>query len=285
MTTRRTFIKNTSALALGSMVPFNFNFDNEKPRLIFRADDMGMCHAANLACIESYKKGIVRSVEVMVPCGWFLEAADMLNDNKGFDAGLHLTLTSEWDNYRWRPLTHGKSLLDEDKYFHKGYEWPEDKSLLVNHWDMDEVETELRAQIELGLKKIPHLSHFSDHMYFSKMNKKIDGLLWKLAKEYNLHYVNDDNLIRVKGKGKPGNSMQEKVDHFKDTYSGLQAGIYWNLTHPQAKTEEGYAIGPPERKVGEGRYQGLQLMIHPEVVDFCKKNVQLISYKDYYDGK
>jgi len=44
--------------------------------LIVRADDIGSSHAANLACIESYQNGIARSVEVMVPCPWFLEAAE-----------------------------------------------------------------------------------------------------------------------------------------------------------------------------------------------------------------
>ena len=58
---------------------------------------MGSCHAANEACIESYRNGIMRSAEVIVPGPWFLEAAKMLNENPGLDAGVHLTLTAEWD--------------------------------------------------------------------------------------------------------------------------------------------------------------------------------------------
>ena len=52
-------------------------------KLVVRADDIGSCHAANLACIQCYREGIVRSVEVMVPCPWFNEAAKMLRENPG----------------------------------------------------------------------------------------------------------------------------------------------------------------------------------------------------------
>src|SRR4030042_4829637 len=73
--------------------------------LIVRGDDIGSCHAANVACIRSYKEGIMTSVELMVPCSWFPEAVKMLNENPGLDVGIHVVLTREWDNYKWRPLT------------------------------------------------------------------------------------------------------------------------------------------------------------------------------------
>jgi len=57
--------------------------DQREIRLIVRADDIGSSHAANLACIESYRKGIARSVEVMVPCPWFNEAVKMLEETPG----------------------------------------------------------------------------------------------------------------------------------------------------------------------------------------------------------
>lgn len=64
-------------------------------RLIVRGDDIGFCHSANVGCIKSYRDGIVRSVEVMVPCPWFNEAVEMLNNNPGLDVGIHLTVTCE----------------------------------------------------------------------------------------------------------------------------------------------------------------------------------------------
>ena len=86
-------------------------------KLVVRADDIGSCHTANLACIQCFREGIARSVEVMVPCPWFNEAAQMLRENPGYDVGVHLTLTSEWENYKWGPLTQAPSLVDEQGHF------------------------------------------------------------------------------------------------------------------------------------------------------------------------
>ena len=86
---------------------------NDSIRLLLRGDDIGSSHTANVACIESYREGIVQSIEVMVPCPWFNEAAMMLRENPGLDVGVHLTLTSEWEFYKWGPLTQAPSLVDE----------------------------------------------------------------------------------------------------------------------------------------------------------------------------
>ena len=137
------------------------------PRLIIRADDMGSFRSANIACLEGYKNGIETSIEIMVTTAWFPEAARMLRENPGVDVGLHFTITSEWDNVKWRPLTHCPSLVDENGYFwpmmtpRKGYEG---RSITENKWNLAEIEQEARAQIELALKNIPHISHISGHM-------------------------------------------------------------------------------------------------------------------------
>jgi hypothetical protein len=86
--------------------------------LLVRGDDIRSSHATNLACIESYRNGIMRSVELMVPGPWFLEAVRLLNENPGLDVGVHLVLTSEWNNIKWRPLTCCPSLMDKDGYFY-----------------------------------------------------------------------------------------------------------------------------------------------------------------------
>jgi chitin disaccharide deacetylase len=69
--------------------------------LLVRADDMGVAQAVNEACIASYREGIVRSVEVIVPGAWFPDAVRLLKENPGLDVGVHLTLTSEWDRRGW----------------------------------------------------------------------------------------------------------------------------------------------------------------------------------------
>lgn len=87
-------------------------------RLLVRGDDIGSSQAANQACINSYRNGIMRSVELMVPCPWFLDAARLLKENPGLDVGIHLVLNSEWAAMKWRPLTCAPSLVDSNGYFY-----------------------------------------------------------------------------------------------------------------------------------------------------------------------
>src|SRR5262245_64767970 len=86
-------------------------------RLLVRADDMGVAQSVNEACIKSCKEGIARSVEVIVPGPWFLDAVRLLKENQDIDVGVHLALTSEWERVKWRPLTNAPSLVDADGYF------------------------------------------------------------------------------------------------------------------------------------------------------------------------
>ena len=86
-------------------------------RLIVKGDDMGAAHGINVGTIKAYKEGILRTTNVIVAGPWFLEAAKLLRENPGLDVGVHLALTSEWDNVKWRPLTHAPSIVDADGYF------------------------------------------------------------------------------------------------------------------------------------------------------------------------
>src|ERR1043165_1925720 len=107
--------------------------------VIVHVDDVGMSFDSNEGAITAMTKGIATSCSVMMPCPWVPNYVHYLKDHPGTDAGLHLTLTSEWDEYRWGPLT-GKSkvpgLVDKE-----GALWPEVADV-VAHATPDEVETE-----------------------------------------------------------------------------------------------------------------------------------------------
>src|SRR5215471_5353577 len=128
-------------------------------RLLVRGDDMGVAQSVNEACIHSARDGIVRSVEVIVPGPWFLDAVRLLKENPDLDVGVHLCLTSEWERVKWRPLTRGASLADENGYFFpmtgKRADFPPNTSFLDAKPKPDEVEAELRGQIEMLKKHIP----------------------------------------------------------------------------------------------------------------------------------
>ena len=221
---------------------------NAEIRLIVRGDDMGMAHAVNQACIDAYQKGILTTVEVMVPCPWFPEAARMLNENPGLDVGIHLVLTSEWGNMKWRPLSHVPSLVNEEGYFYPTVwdvkEFPPNSNLLATDWKIEEVEKELRAQIELAMAKIPNISHLSDHMAFAVASPQLRDLVEKLAKEYHLEF--DMERFGLQNTGNFGGSQTTPAEKEKALFNivnNLKPGIWLFVDHPGYDTPEMQALG------------------------------------------
>ena len=78
-----------------------YGFDPNEKLLIVRADDVGMCHLVNKAIFEAFYKGVLSSYSLMIPCPWIMEAVDFFKENSHYDYGIHSTLTSEWEFYRW----------------------------------------------------------------------------------------------------------------------------------------------------------------------------------------
>ncbi|MBQ8209931.1 MAG: polysaccharide deacetylase family protein [Clostridia bacterium] len=126
--------------------------------LIVNADDYGMCHAANEAVAELFEGGWLKSSTIMMPCPAAEEAVKFSIDHPEYAIGVHLTLTSEWGEYRWKPLTDGKSLIDED-----GYMWHESDQVEKNA-TYEDIEAEVRAQIDLAHSMGMKPSHIDNHM-------------------------------------------------------------------------------------------------------------------------
>ena len=80
-------------------------FDKNDRVVIIHADDVGMCQANVTAFADLFESGSISSGAAMVPCPWFLQVAAYCSQNPKVDMGVHLTLTSEWNTYRWRPIS------------------------------------------------------------------------------------------------------------------------------------------------------------------------------------
>ena len=259
-------------------------FAQNEIRLLIRADDIGSFHAANVACIESYKNGIARSVELMVPCAWYPEAVKMLNENPGFDVGIHLVLTSEWSNVKWRPLTHCPSLVDKDGYFFpmvwKNDNFPPGSSISEAKWKIEEVEKELRAQIELALRQVPQISHLSNHMGFTMLDPKLNELVEKLAKEYKLGSENN-NLKYFSAWGRDV-KPEERIEEFCKNLENLKPGSYLFVEHPTKDTEEMLTVGHKGyENVAIDREWVTRVFTSEKVKETIKKKgIELISYGD-----
>ncbi len=224
---------------------FNACAQKDPIRLVVRGDDMGYSHSGNLAMIQCYQEGIQKSIEVIVPSPWFPEAVRLLKENPGVDVGIHLALTSEWDNVKWRPLTECPSITDPDGYFYPMI-WPNDnypgQSIRENDWKIEEVEKEFRAQIELAIQKIPGITHFTGHMGCTGFDDQVKTLAEKLAKEYDL-YIDLERLgvTRATYAG-PKKTSEEKIESFIKMLRELKPGTYIMVDHPGINNEELRAI-------------------------------------------
>ena len=135
--------------------------DPARPTAILHADDVGMCHGANVAFLELARAGRLNCGSIMVPCPWFPEIVEAAAGDDDLDLGVHLTLTSEWSGYRWGPLTRAgasSGLVDEMGYFHRSI------AALVSAVVPEAAEAEMRAQIERALAAGIDVTHVDTHM-------------------------------------------------------------------------------------------------------------------------
>jgi chitin disaccharide deacetylase len=129
--------------------------------VIVHADDVGMCQATIEAFFELTASAVTSAGSVMVPCPWFPAVAAGCRNHAGLDVGVHLTLTSEWDGYRWGPISTrdpASGLLDEDGYFYRNQDqWRSVNPAAVRH--------EAQAQVDRALAAGLDLTHIDHHMF------------------------------------------------------------------------------------------------------------------------
>jgi predicted glycoside hydrolase/deacetylase ChbG (UPF0249 family) len=261
-----------------------------KIRLLVRGDDIGSFASANQACIDACRQGIVRSLEVMVPCPWFPGAVALLNENPAIDVGIHLTLTSEWKNCKWRPVTNAPSLTDESGYFYP-FIWPVSnqpgKSLQEAEWNIREIEAEFKAQIERAKKCIPQLTHISTHMGCAEWNEDIHSMLRKLTVEYGLHWeVNLSEFPQMNTNGT--DPVEKRIAAFIEALGKLEGGnTYLFVEHPAYDTPEMRSVGHPGyENVAQDRDGITKIFTDKRVMDYIsQKGIELVSYAKVINAK
>ncbi|MEX2233923.1 MAG: polysaccharide deacetylase family protein, partial [Cyclobacteriaceae bacterium] len=129
--------------------------------LILHIDDVGMSWDSNQGAIQAMEKGVANSLSIMMPCPWVPGFVHYMKEHPGIDAGLHLTLTSEWKDYRWAPLagrTVVPGLVDQEGAMWRSVE------LVAKNAKADEVETEIREQLKRARDMGFEPTHFDSHM-------------------------------------------------------------------------------------------------------------------------
>jgi len=143
-----------------------------------------MSHSVNMALEKLIESGLPVSISVMFPTPWYQETVEMLKRHPNVSVGIHLTLNSEWKNYRWGPVL-GRSavptLVDKDGYF-----FASSADLPNNHADVREVEKELRAQIERAVHSGLKIDYVDYHMGTVTKYPEFRAVAERLAREYGL---------------------------------------------------------------------------------------------------
>ncbi|MDZ4697617.1 MAG: ChbG/HpnK family deacetylase [Deltaproteobacteria bacterium] len=260
-------------------------------RFLIRGDDMAASHGINVGHIEAYRNGIMRSAEVIVPGPWLPETIKLLKENPGIDVGIHLALTSEWTNVKWRPLTWAPSIVDEDGFFFPMI-WPNDnypksKALHEAKFDLKEIEAELRAQIELLKRHIPNFSHGGCHMGCGSAGPEVQAIIDRLLLEYGVaRDVSSLKRIPIAWpRDKDARNAltgEQKAELFARAIDGLSSGDYLFVDHPATDDPEMRAIHHiGYENVAVDRSGVVSMWTSSLVKDaVARRKVQLITYRD-----
>ncbi len=240
-------------------------YDAGAKLLIVHADDIGVARSVNVATARAFEHGAITSGSVMVPCPWFPDFAAFYRDHGPFDVGIHLTLTAEWDYYKWggiSPAGEIASLLDEYGHFYATVEE------VAQHADPAEAEREMRAQIERAIALGIRPTHLDTHMGSVMARPELMQIYVRLGKEYGLP-------VLLPSRGWSENLPQGMRD---DLAAGLPLldGLYMMLAHDPSKSwSEAYgemiaAIGP-----------GLNQLIVHLAVDDTEMQAVTVNHPDF----
>jgi len=228
-------------------------------RLILHADDLGLCHAANAATIRAMEEGVVNSASIMTPCPWFSEIAAYAGDHRDFDFGVHLTLTNEWDHLRWRPVAaeeRVRSLVDKRGLLH------DLSNVLDQPLVVDELETELRAQIDRAKRFGVRPTHVDSHDFVLMRRRESLAVYLRVARDYGLpalfhpEFVREQLGVDPTGLYEPDDVWVDRiVMAFPEDYEGVGLAAFYEsrlrslpegltvlLVHPAYDTPELRAV-------------------------------------------
>ena len=274
--------------------------------VIIHTDDIGMCQATVDAYTELDKAQIISSGAVMVPCPWFLAATEYAKSHPQTDLGIHLTLNSEWETYRWHPLssTDPKTgLIDSQGYFHRKHEEPQEFAT------PEAVEIELKAQIQHALNVGFKPTHVDTHMLTLLHPKFLEVYLktayqfglpamiprWNLQDWKKLGFDPDAASLMatiIKEYEEQGYPM---LDHFiglklndhtyrmaqaKQAMANLPPGLSHFYIHPSKDTPEARAISPD----WQGRVADYEVFKNEQMRGFLKEEgIQVIGYRTLFE--
>ena len=262
-------------------------FSDDDRAVIIHTDDIGMCHASVEAFKDLWNFGTITSGATMVPCPWFTEAAELLKKYPNVSIGIHLTLNSEWKQYRWGPVAGSSavpSLVDSVGNF-----FPSRSALFGNNPKLSEIETELRAQIQKALKTGLKIDYLDYHMGAAVQTLETRAIVEKLAAEFKLgisRYYDEEGI-----EGWYFASPANKLDSMMLKLSTLQPGrtklfvIHVGLDSPEMNALEDLNVFGP-KEMSRHRDGERAALVSPSFQQLLKNpKFRLVNYRMMIEEK
>lgn len=275
-------------------------YPKDSKLLIIHADDMGLAHSVNTACIKAFDNKGITSGSIMVPCPWAPEIEAYVKEHPGMDVGIHLTMTAEWNLYKWGgilPSDQIPSLLDKTNYFYPSVEE------LGKTAKGEEAEKELRAQIDRAIASGVQPTHLDTHMGSVMANPELVKIYLNLSELYHLPLLFPraylswfppemaksmeskifllDNLFMLEPKMITG----KWIDAYKKGIEAMKPGLNQMIVHLAVDNDEMQAICKGHDDYGSAwRQHDLDLVSSTEFRELLKVNhIILIGWKQIRD--
>jgi predicted glycoside hydrolase/deacetylase ChbG (UPF0249 family) len=231
-----------------------------------------MCQASLAAYADLLDFGLISSASLIVPSPWFPATAAFCRSQPPgrIDMGVHLTHTSEWEGYRWRPISTcdpASGMIDSDGYFHAAAE------AVYERGDPSAVRREAEAQIDTALASGIDITHVDTHMGSVYRPQFLTGYVQAALQRQLLPLLVRAEEATMRGWGMeaeaaallarqieqldeqgvplldhihvmPLDEPEDRLEQIKRALSDLPAGITCFNIHPAQDTPELRAIAP-----------------------------------------
>lgn len=270
-------------------------YDKDAKLLILHADDLGVAHSVNEASVRALMSGAISSASIMVPCPWLLEIAEAAKANPDFDLGLHLTVTAEWEQYKWdgvRASSEISSILNEDGYMYNN------TNDVMNKAVVSEVAMELQAQVDLARQVGISPTHLDSHMgalfttpelFRTYVETGISNEIPVFVPTEAMALVPENSPLREHiipveylGSAEPGIAPGDWEKHYIGLLDNCKPGVNEIIVHLGFDDDELQAVTINHPDFGaKWRSLDLQVVESPSFQKAMKdRNIQLVTYRE-----
>lgn len=264
-----------------------------KIRLWLRGDDFGYTHASNMAMQKAFEQGFMSSASLLVPGPWFSESAALAVAHPDWNAGVHLTITAEWNVLRWRPvssISEVPSLVAADGYLYtSGYRpGPADPTgLRATHLpNLAEVEKEFRAQVERAESMGVNVAYVDCHMGMACREDMLPITL-KLAAENCIPIAGRQSFPGMQNFSLDWNERtpEEGRRLFEAQLRSLTPGLWMFVDHPAVDSPELRAVDTNSgERWARQRSSVLAIWTDPEIRKRIDElGIELVGPRDLFD--